>query len=92
LRTQKSGRLRRRSKRALAGSPCFTPLTLIPLTSFSEEMHSRKIKPSFRLIKIERCVSPVKVARILNLAADQSAYYIERVLLGNGEPIALTKG
>jgi GntR family transcriptional regulator len=62
------------------------------LTSFSEEMHSRKIKPSFRLVKIECCVPSAEVARVLNLVADQPAYYIERVLLGNGEPIALTKG
>jgi len=62
------------------------------LTSFSEEMHNRKIAPSFRLVNAKRCVPTVEVARILNLAADQKVYYIERVLLGNGEPIALTKG
>jgi len=62
------------------------------LTSFSEEMHNRKIAPSFRLVNARRCVPAAEVARILNLAADQEVYYIERVLLGNGEPIALTKG
>jgi GntR family transcriptional regulator len=65
---------------------------LARLTSFSEEMHSRKIAPSFRLVNAKRCVPPVEVAHILNLAADQETVYIERVLLGNGEPIALTKG
>jgi GntR family transcriptional regulator len=62
------------------------------LTSFSEEMHNRKITPSFRLVNARCCVPTVEVARILNLAADQEVYYIERVLFGNGEPIALTKG
>jgi len=65
---------------------------LARLTSFFEEMHSRKIVPSFRLVNVKRCVPPVEVERSLNLAADQHVVYIERVLLGNGEPIALTKG
>src|SRR3972149_2096576 len=50
------------------------------LTSFSEEMHSRKIDPSFRLVDAKRCVPPAEVARILDLPSDQEAYYIERVL------------
>ena len=62
------------------------------LTSFSEEMHSRKIDPSFRLVNARRCVPLAEVARVLGLAPDQEAYYIERVLIGNGEPIALTQG
>ena len=62
------------------------------LTSFSEQMHSRKIVPSFRLVSARSSVPPAEIARTLDLLADQPVYYIERVLLGNGEPIALTKG
>jgi len=62
------------------------------LTSFSEEMQNRKIAPSFRLVVAKCCVPPAEVAHILDLSPDQEAYYIERVLIGNGEPIALTLG
>ena len=55
-------------------------------------MHNRKISPSFHLVCAKCCVPPVEVARTLGLAVEQEAYYIERVLVGNGEPIALTQG
>jgi len=62
------------------------------LTSYAEEMRSRNIVPSFKLVCAEPCVPPADAAGALNLSANQEAYYIERVQLGNGEPIALARG
>ena len=62
------------------------------LTSYAEEMRSRNIVPSFKLVCAKPCVPPADAARALNLSANQEAYYIERVQLGNGEPIALARG
>jgi len=62
------------------------------LTSFLEEMRSRDIIPSFKLVCAKPCAPPPEAARALNLSLDQEAYYIERVQLGNGEPIALAQG
>lgn len=62
------------------------------LTSFVEEMRSRNITPSFRLVCAKPCVPPADAARALNLTDGQAAFYIERVQLGNGEPIALARG
>ena len=62
------------------------------LTSYAEEMRSRNIAPSFKLVCAKLCVPPTDAARALNLPAEQKAFYIERVQLGNGEPIALARG
>jgi GntR family transcriptional regulator len=62
------------------------------LTSYAEEMRSRNIVPSFKLVCAKPCVPPADAARVLDLSANQEAYYIERVQLGNGEPIALARG
>ncbi len=62
------------------------------LTSFSQQMRSRAISPSFRLVGVKRSVPPAEVARTLGLAVEQEATYIERILVGNGEPIGLTQG
>lgn len=62
------------------------------LTSYAEEMHSRGIVPSFKLVCARQCIPPSEVNRALNLPSEQQAFYIERVLLGNGAPIALARG
>jgi GntR family transcriptional regulator len=62
------------------------------LTSFMEEMRSRNIAPSFKLVCAKPCAPSAEAARALNLSGDQEAFYIERVQLGNGEPIALAQG
>lgn len=65
---------------------------LLRLTSFAEEMQSRSITPSFKLIRAEALIPPNDVARLLNLSTQQKAYLIERIQMANGEPIALARG
>ncbi|MEP7199358.1 MAG: GntR family transcriptional regulator [Chloroflexota bacterium] len=65
---------------------------LLRLTSFAEEMQTRDITPSFKLICAKPMVPPPFEWDALHLAPKQYACYIERVQLANGEPIALARG
>ncbi len=65
---------------------------LLRLTSFAEEMQSRHIQPSFKLVQARSMVPPAEIARALKLAPQDRAFLIERIQLANGEPIALAQG
>jgi len=65
---------------------------LLRLTSFAEEMQSRKIKPQFQLVCAEFVNPPQKVAQALKLTGNHKSFYIERVQMADREPIALARG
>ncbi len=65
---------------------------LLRLTSFAEELKSRGIEPSFHLVEARVVPAPAGVARALHLKPREKTWYIERVQLANGEPIALARG
>lgn len=62
------------------------------LTSFAEEMQSRRITPQYKLLAAQAVVPPSEIARALQLASDVRAFLIERVHLAKNEPLALARG
>lgn len=62
---------------------------LFQLVSFTEEMNRLGMVPSSRLIKIERMLPPEPVCSRLELATGQEVFYISRLRLANGKPMAL---
>ncbi|MFH1929148.1 MAG: GntR family transcriptional regulator [Chloroflexota bacterium] len=62
---------------------------LLSLTSFSETMLSRGVTPSSRLMAMELLVPPPRIAEHLRLDQGQKAFRIERLRLGDGDPMAL---
>ncbi len=65
---------------------------LLHLTSFAEEMQSRQLRPSFKLVQAESVVPSADIARALKLGPQDRAFLIERIQLANSEPIALAQG
>jgi len=62
---------------------------LFQLVSFTEEMHRLGLKPSSRLLKIERTLPSEEVRSKLALNSDQTVFFIHRLRLANGKPMAL---
>jgi len=62
------------------------------LTSFAEEMRSRNLTPSFKLVSAKLAVASPEAAQSLGLQDGQNAFLIERVQSANGEPLALACG
>lgn len=62
------------------------------LASFSQDMRSRGLEPSTRLMRIDEERPPVDVARALDLGAKGLAWRIDRVRLADGQPMALENG
>jgi GntR family transcriptional regulator len=62
------------------------------LASFSQDMRRRGLEPSTRLLSVELDVPPTDVAKALGLAADETAWRLDRVRLADGQPIALENG
>lgn len=62
---------------------------LSSLTSFSEDMRLRDLRPGARLIKLEEVEAGNKVAELLGLGVDRRIVRVERLRLGAGEPMAL---
>ncbi len=65
---------------------------LLHLTSFAEEMQSRQIQASFKLVQAQSVVPPVDLARALRLGPQDRVFLIERIQLANHEPVALAQG
>ncbi|MGC4945634.1 GntR family transcriptional regulator [Streptomyces sp. DT224] len=59
------------------------------LTSFSEDIRSRRMKPASRLLVLERAEADLACARDLFLAPGSPVVHLERLRLADGEPMCL---
>ena len=78
---------RRRGKGTFVARPKIEQI--LELTSHTEDMKARGIVPGSRLIDVRRIEASAEVAAMLGLDAASEVLRIERVRLGDGEPIAL---
>ena len=62
------------------------------LASFSQDMSSRGLAPSTRLMRVEEEQPPAEVARALRLGGRDLAWRIDRVRLADEKPMALEQG
>ncbi len=60
--------------------------------SFSEDMHSRDMKPSSKVLTFTEMMADDLVASQLGLSTPAKVIYFERVRLANEEPMALERG
>jgi GntR family transcriptional regulator len=61
------------------------------LTSFSEDMAARGLAPTSLVLAQERVPAPEPIALALELGSQEEIVRIERIRLGDGEPIALER-
>ena len=59
------------------------------LTSFSEDMHARKLEPGGQVLRLELLTPPILVCRALQITPERQVVLLERLRLAGGEPIAL---
>lgn len=62
---------------------------LMHLSSFSEEMRNRGLRPGSRMLSFTKEIPSKRTCQILKLESDQSMYHIERLRLADDEPMAL---
>ena len=62
---------------------------ILELTSFSEDMRSRGLKPGQIFLDFGFVDPPAQVRKLLELPADRKVLRIKRVRTGNGEPIGI---
>jgi GntR family transcriptional regulator len=62
------------------------------LASFSQDMRSRGLTPSTRLMRVDEERPPPEVARALRLGAGGTAWRIDRVRLADDRPMAIEQG
>ena len=62
------------------------------LASFSQDMRSRGLTPSTRLMRIDEERPPADDARALRLGPNGLAWRVDRVRLADGQPMALENG
>lgn len=62
---------------------------LLKLVSFTEETYQRGMRPSSRLLRLERMVPPAKIGEKLRLSKGEEVFLVERLRLANGKPMAL---
>lgn len=61
------------------------------LTSFSEDMRARGLKPSSKIVKFEKQIPSFDVARDLQLEEDEEVYVIIRIRNADDQPMAIEK-
>ena len=75
------------------GSGTFTRLPTVAmgpaLTSFSEDMRTRGLRPSSRLLGFTRTVGEPQVLKALGLPPDGEVVWMERLRFADGDPICL---
>lgn len=59
------------------------------LTSFTEDMRARGMRPSSQLVGLERAAAPADVAKALGLAPGDLVLAVERLRSADGEPVCL---
>jgi GntR family transcriptional regulator len=62
------------------------------LASFSQDMRSRGLTPSTRLMRVDEERPPADVARALRLGSRGTAWRVDRVRLADDQPMALEQG
>ena len=62
---------------------------ILELTSFSEDMRNRGLKPGQIFLEFNLIDPPAKVAKQLELTRNQKVLRIKRIRTGNGEPIGI---
>jgi GntR family transcriptional regulator len=62
---------------------------LYTLTSFTEDMLRRNMKPGAKLISLHTITPPASIAEKLKLSPDETVYELTRLRLANDEPMAL---
>ena len=62
------------------------------LASFSQDMRSRGLTPSTRLMRVDEERPPADIARSLRLGPKALAWRVDRVRLADGQPMALENG
>ena len=62
------------------------------LASFSQDMRSRGLTPSTRLMRVDEERPPADIARALRLGSSGLAWRVDRVRLADGQPMALENG
>jgi GntR family transcriptional regulator len=68
----------------------FSPvLRVIGLTSFTHDMLSRGIQPSSRVLDFRTITADDALAAQLRIAVGSPTFWISRLRLGNGEPVAI---
>jgi GntR family transcriptional regulator len=65
---------------------------LAAFTSFSENMRTQRLTPSYRMLAAESVDPPAEIRQELRLGEHQRAFRIERLLLADGEPMCLQTG
>jgi GntR family transcriptional regulator len=59
------------------------------LTSFSDDMTSRGLKSSSRILKLEKVAPPAEVARMLRLDPNERVWLCERLRLAGAHPVGI---
>ncbi len=62
------------------------------LTSFAEEMQSRRLVPQYKLLRAHAVTPPLDIARALQVKPSAQVFLIERLHLAKNEPLALARG
>ncbi|MDK2896829.1 MAG: GntR family transcriptional regulator, N-acetylglucosamine utilization regulator [Candidatus Atribacteria bacterium] len=61
------------------------------ITSFTEEMLARGIKPGTKILQFERIVPPKLVANDLEISEDNRVILLKRLRFADGEPVAINE-
>lgn len=65
------------------------PLT--GLTSFTEDMLKRGLQPSSKLLRFEKNIAPIDVARDLQLETGEEVFYMIRIRNADDQPMAIER-
>ncbi|MGE5483521.1 MAG: GntR family transcriptional regulator [Ignavibacteriales bacterium] len=82
---------RKRGKGTFVAAPKITR-GLARLTSFTEDMEARGLRPSGRVISLEEAAADEDVAGLLGVAGGAPVVRLERLRLADGTPMALEVG
>lgn len=88
---EQQGLVRRRSGRGSIVLPTRLDQPLDSLTSFAEDMRARGHTPGYRTHRVTRVPAGAEVAEALAIAAGSSVLCIDRTMLADAEPIALSR-
>lgn len=64
---------------------------LMGLTSFTEDMKARGMEPSSKLIRFEKMIPPIDIARDLFLEPDEEVFYVVRIRNADKKPMAIER-